>query len=376
MAKTAKARGFGNIRKLPSGKWQVRYTDPNGQSRTARSTFTAKREAEFELSRIRDAIERGNWHVDEAPQSGDLDPKSVTLKQLGDHWRNQRTTTSGQPLSPSTLSEYERYINKVLRSVADKPIRSITTQQIEKWREPEMKRAPNQTVKVYKHLNTLLKWAHKRKWISSNPCDIERASSYKPSEPLTPNSKQVETMLEEAREPFKTFFAIAAWGGLRRGEILELRRKDVEKIEHEGDTFIALNIRRSVLWQGPDALVRPPKTSSGIRRVILSRSASALVQSHLTSVNLDPDALLFTDQPQANLHWGYHRTRPEWQRVCKAANFKGRFHSLRSFAMTQYATQGATLKDLMDRAGHNNVGTAMRYQRESGREIELVRKLG
>jgi integrase len=239
-----------------------------------------------------------------------------------------------------------------------------------------MKRAPNQTVKAYKHLNTLMKWALKRKWILSNPCDIDRATSYKSAEPPTPNSKQMEIMLDEAREPMKTFFAIAAWGGLRRGEILELRRKDVEKLDDAGETFIALNIRRAVIWHDSQAIVRPPKTSSGVRRVILSKSASALVLKHLAGASIDPEALLFTDSPESNTHWGYHRIRPEWNRISKLANFRGRFHSLRSFAMTQYATQGATLKDLMERAGHNNVATAMRYQRESGRELDLVRKLG
>jgi hypothetical protein len=85
MAKTPQARGFGNIRKLQSGKWQVRYTDPQGLARTGRITFSSKREAEFELSKIREAIERGTWQVDQSPQAGDLDPRTVTLAQLAKH---------------------------------------------------------------------------------------------------------------------------------------------------------------------------------------------------------------------------------------------------------------------------------------------------
>jgi hypothetical protein len=64
-------RGLGSIRKLPSGRYQVRYTDPNGVRRTARTTFKAKSQAEFELTRIRGAVESGTWHVDETPQAGD-----------------------------------------------------------------------------------------------------------------------------------------------------------------------------------------------------------------------------------------------------------------------------------------------------------------
>jgi ubiquitin len=61
----ATKRGLGSIRNLPSGKYQVRFTDPNGDRRNARTTFATKAAAEFELTRIRGAVESGTWHVDE-----------------------------------------------------------------------------------------------------------------------------------------------------------------------------------------------------------------------------------------------------------------------------------------------------------------------
>lgn len=332
--------------------------------------------AERELQQVRFSIENGTWTADNTPQAGDLDPNTVTLRELASYWRDQRTTNTGQPLSPTTLDEYARLINNTLTPFADKPIRTITTQQIERWRSPEMKRAPNQTTKAYKHLKTLLTWAHKRKWIAENPCTIERGTSYKSSEPPTPTAQQVAIMLDSATEPFDTILAIAAWGGLRKGEILELRRKDVERVTQDGTNLIALNIRRAVIWDGGNAIVKAPKTSKSTRRVLLPNTASALVESHLRSVSLDPEALLFSDKPGFNEHWGEYKLKPYWAKVCAQAGFKGRFHSLRSFAMTQYAVTGATLQDLMDRAGHSNVNTAMRYQRETGREFELVKKLG
>ena len=86
----ATKRGLGSIRKLPSGKYQVRFTDPNGDRRTARTTFATKSAAEFELTRIRGAIESGTWLVDETPQAGDLDPRTITLRELARHWRAQQ----------------------------------------------------------------------------------------------------------------------------------------------------------------------------------------------------------------------------------------------------------------------------------------------
>lgn len=340
-------------------------------------TFETSRMAERELQHIRMAIENGTWTADNTPQVGDIDPKTVTLRQLAEHWRDQRTTSTGQPLSPSTLSEYERLIVSTLRTFTDRPIREITTQQIERWRSPEMKRAPNQTVKAYKHLKTLMTWAHKRKWVASNPCDIERGTSYKSAEPETPTPKQVAIMQENASAPFDIILAIAAWGGLRKGEILELRRKDVDKVQAEdGTTFVSLNIRRAVIWEGAQAIVKATKTAKSVRQVILPAPASALVDAYLKTISIDPEALLFSNKPGLNEHWGEFKIKPYWAAVCAHAGFKGRFHSLRSFAMTQYAITGATNQDLMDRAGHNNIATAMRYQRGTRREFELVRKLG
>jgi len=95
-------RGLGSVRKLPSGLWQLRYTDPNGQRRNARTTFKTKAAAEFELTRIRQAIESGTWQIDETPQPGGMEPKNTTLKELAEHWRAQRVSSKGRPTSEYT----------------------------------------------------------------------------------------------------------------------------------------------------------------------------------------------------------------------------------------------------------------------------------
>jgi integrase len=218
-------------------------------------------------------------------------------------------------------------------------------------------------------------WAHKRKWIATNPCDIERGTSYRAVEPEAPSYKQVEIMLDCAPEPYKAVLAIAAWGGLRKGEIFELRRKDIEKVTNGDSTYVALNIRRAVIWDGSNAIVKVPKTAKSYRRVILPEMASAVVESHLKCVRLSPDSLLFTGRSELNEHWGEYKLKQVWRKVCAQAGFKGRFHSLRAFALTQYAVTGATIQDLMDRAGHSNVEMAMRYQRGTGRELDLISRM-
>ena len=59
----------------------------------------------------------------------------------------------------------------------------------------------------------------------------QNAAAHTPSEPPAPTSEQVYIMLENAPTSFNAIIALAAYGGLRKGEILELRRKDGEQIK-------------------------------------------------------------------------------------------------------------------------------------------------
>src|SRR4051794_35615594 len=72
-------RRFGAVRKLPSGRWQARFRDPEtGLVRTAPQTFTTKTEASRWLSIIEADMTRGLWH----------DPKrgEVMFGEVAEQW--------------------------------------------------------------------------------------------------------------------------------------------------------------------------------------------------------------------------------------------------------------------------------------------------
>ena len=377
MAKTKRARGFGNIRELKSGKFQVRYTDPNGNSQTGRVTFSKRLEAEKELARIQHAIEAGTWHIDETPQAGDLDPKTITLRQLGEAWRSQAVNAQGRPLGDKTLSEYKRLADRTLAIFANKPIRQIHTQQIEAWRAGELKRGVfNQTAQAYKHLKTLMNYALEKRWINANPCTIKRGGNYKPEQGIIPTIEQVELMLSIAPEPLKTLLAIASEGGLRKGELLELRLKDIDLKPIRGSKAVAVNVARSVLWVDGKPKAKAPKSKTSIRQVLLPDHSSDLLRAHIKRLNtIQPEALLFAKGADPLEHFGQFQLRTLWEKVREQAGYQGRFHSLRGYHLTQYALTGATTKELQDRAGHATPQMVMIYQHNVGREQELVAKL-
>ena len=376
MAKTKNARGFGNVRKLKSGRYQVRYTDPNGNPQTGRTTFTTKLDADKELSRIHRAIESNTWHSDEAPQAGELDPKTITLEQLATAWRKQATNPQGRRLSDKTLLEYERFINSTLARFKDKRIRQIQTQQIETWRAGELERGVlRQTAGAYKHLKQLFNYALEKRWITSNPCTLKRASAYKSERGQIPTWEQVDLMISIAPNPLKTLLAIATEGGLRKGELLELRRKDIDLKPGNGSRQVVIKVARSVVWVQGKPKPKAPKTGASIREVMLPPQASELVRAHLLKVDINPEALLFSRGANSLEHFGEHQLRDLWEKVRDQAGYTGTFHSLRGFHLTQYGLRGATIKELQDRAGHSTPQMVMVYQYNTGREAELVASL-
>jgi hypothetical protein len=54
-------RRFGNVRKLPSGRYQASYLGPDGQRRYAPETFERKGDAEKALVLIEAQLTAGKW---------------------------------------------------------------------------------------------------------------------------------------------------------------------------------------------------------------------------------------------------------------------------------------------------------------------------
>ena len=366
----------GSYRKRASGRIELRFTDPTGKQRSG-GTYATKQLAERAYARIVHSIETGTYEQELAVKQGDLDPKRVTLSELAAHWRSVRVRKDGQLLSPRTYDEYERIVEVTLAEFKDEPIAQISTQQLEKWLAKKRQAAPSMAVHAYKHLDTLMTYALKNRYIRRNPCDIEGATSYRPEkEREVPSRSQVEALIEHAEGQFKFMVALAAASGLRRGELLELRRRDISEFEENGEVWIQVSVSRAVIQRKKEHIVKVPKTRSSIRTVILPLSINDQVRKYMRGIpNISPDALLFATDPEHVQHWNESRVRSKWEHLRPMAGFEGTFHSLRAFAATQFGLTGATSREIMERFGHANLEVAARYQRTTGRETQLLKAL-
>jgi integrase len=79
--------------------------------------------------------------------------------------------------------------------------------------------------------------------------------------PLTP--AELVKVAESVPETYRVAVLVAAWCGLRFGELIELRRKDIS-----GDV---IKIRRAATTVGNKLVVGAPKTDAGNRDVTVPR---------------------------------------------------------------------------------------------------------
>lgn len=129
---------------------------------------------------------------------------------------------------------------------------------------------------------------------------------------------------------------VAAYTGLRKGELLGLERNDVD--------FAGLEIyvNRSLR---PDGTIALPKT--GRKRVVVVPPMT------FAGAVIPEQERLFP--------WTHAQHRERWDKTREAAGFGGCFHELRHFCATWMLNRGVSLELVAHQLGHSSVEITRRY---------------
>lgn len=332
------------MRKLPSGRWQARYTAPGAEARLAApTTFDTKRAAEAWLAKQQTLIAEGK-----------INPAAVrtTFREYSEAW------LAGRALKASTRALYRGQLDRaLLPQWGESRLADITPGAVREWHATLLPDRPTERAHVYALLRTILNTAVRDDLIPANPCRVEGAGSVRRAKTIRPASiPELEVIVANTEERLRPMVLLAAWCALRFGEVSELRVSDVSLADG------VLRIRRAVNWQTGRALVDTPKTEAGSRDVAIPPHLVPLLEQHLKGLH-SPETLLFPAEPGSTEHLSPHRFRGPFKRACKAA---GRpdltFHGLRHTGAVLAAASGATIAELMTRLGHTTPAMAMRYQ--------------
>jgi integrase len=386
-------RSFGRLRQFRSGRWKASYTGPDGKLYEAPNTFAAKIDAEAWLTDRRREIDRELWSPPSTVEQkkAAATRKKAAVARFDDYakrWLETRTV-KGRPLKPRTVDHYQQMLDDYLvPTFGRKPIRDITMEAVDRWYAKTLIGKPTMRAHAYSLLRTILETARTRdRIIDTNPCLIRGAgTTTRKIKPKPATLDQLDTLTTEMPERYRLMVPLAAWCALRFGELVELRRGDVElheRIERgqDGNEVVIregiVRIRRGAVRTGDGWIVGDPKSDAGTRDVAIPPHIVPAVKAHLASdyVGAKPDELLFAAQSGGHL-----QPSTLYRHFYKARTAAGRedlrWHDLRHSGAVLAAQTGATLAELMARLGHSTPAAAMRYQHAAqGRDQAIAAAL-
>jgi integrase len=151
--------------------------------------------------------------------------------------------------------------------------------------------------KCYRLLRAILNTAVEDTHLVANPCSIKGGGIEPAEERAIPTIDQVYALADRVSPRFRAMVLLAALGGLRRGELFALTRRDVDLLHRTVD--VSFQRQES---KGGAALVGSPKTAAGRRTLALPDGFAVELKAHLEQwTATDPDALVFVEEPDAKV---------------------------------------------------------------------------
>lgn len=358
----SRRRQVGGLDRLPSGRWRVRIVDPATSRRVSVGTFKTKSDAEVAFAGALSDQQRGGWV---APDKG-----RITLSDYSWDWLDTRLTMRGERLRPKTRDLYEGFLRlHILPTLGDVPLGKLTTVTIRAWHSTLLSDGPgaSSVAKCYRLVRTILTTAVEDGLIVVNPCSIKGAGIEPSDERTLPTLAQVNALAETVQPQFRALVLLAALGGLRRGELLALTRRDIDLLHRTVDIRLQRQEAR-----GGGHLVGPPKTEAGRRTLVLPSGLIPELEAHLESwADPGPDGLLFPGARGGPLRLCV--LQREWTRARRELGLEHvHLHDLRHVAGTMAASTGASTKELMHRLGHASPRAALRYQHATAKRDEAI----
>jgi integrase len=340
-----KTRAFGTLRQLPSGRWQARYRGPDGLLRSAPDTFTRKTDGSRWLAMTEAELLAGPW----------IDPEAgrVPLTDYAAAWITERPG-----LRPKTIQLY-RYMLRRHLAPGFTTIGAINDADVRRWRADLLAAgvSPVTAAKAYRLLKAILATAVEDGLIRRNPCRVKGAGNEQsPERPLL-TIAQVYDLAVACGPRYRAMILLACFCGLRWGELVALRRRDIDVVA------ATVRVTRQLTEvNGRAPFFAPPKTAAGRRQVFIPAPMVPDIEDHLTGHALPgPDGLLFTSPGGQLLRHSSFRNRV-WIPAVAVTGLEGiHFHDLRHAGNHLVAEAGANLRELMERMGHASSRAALIY---------------
>jgi len=359
-------RHAGHIRERSPGSWEIRYSlgrhIATGKRRVGTATVRGtRRDAEKELRRLLRTLDMGA-HVD------------PTRARTG-QWLEQWLDSIRDEISPKSHERYSELVaNFLVPELGSLPIAKLGQSHIQaaysKWASGGRRDgragglAPSTRRYLHRVLYSALSRAVEQQVIARNPADAfrKRLPKLERKEMSTLTAAQSALLLgslEGSRLYWPTLIALAT--GMRRGEILALRwrnvdldRAEIRVVESLEQTKAGLRFK-SPKSDKPRAIVLPAFIVERLRRFKIGQAEELLA----IGIRQSPESLVCCAaeggpmQPRGLTH-AFAR---EVSRVSDIPRV--RFHDLRHSHATQLLLAGVHPKVAQERLGHSTISTTL-----------------
>jgi integrase len=283
----------------------------------------------------------------------------LTLREVGDAYIAH--VRDFLERKPSTVQDYEGILNKAERGLPKKTVDRYGASDIEGY-VSAMKKAGRKPKTISNHLNFLhglFAFAEKRGWASGNAvaeAERPRAEGADPDIRFI-DLEELEALLRVVPDDVlgaveRPLYLTAAMTGLRQGELIALRWKDVDW--KAGLIRVRRNYTRGRFGT--------PKTKRSSRAVPMPNRVAVALKQHLKrSEYTGADDLVFC-HPETGGPLDASKMRKRFKAAIKAAGVRSiRFHDLRHTFGTRMAAAGAPLRTIQEWMGHRDYKTTEIY---------------
>ena len=310
-------------------------------------TFGRAEEAKRFKARLEGDLVAGTW----------IDP-ALAKVSVGEWTRQWRGTVMG--LRPTTLGRLDSTLaNQVLPRWEHLPLGAVTNADVRAWAAGMRASglSPSTVRKAVFTFRQILAAAVADRRIPFNPADNVPLPVEERGEQRFLTAEEVAALAEVIAPRFRAMVLVAAYGGLRFGELTALRRERVDLLRGR------VAVLESLAQVGGDLYFGPTKTRNSRRNVPLPRMVLRELDAHLGRWVLpEADALVFTGLRHQPLRREWFR-RTWWLPAVRKAGLKHlRFHDLRHTYVSLLIRAGANAKEVSTWAGHSTVAfTLDRY---------------
>ena len=335
--------------RLPDGRQVQRKLGPawTSRGRPAAGYFT-KRLAEDWLRETLDEARRSA--LPGSVRSG------ATFADAAAEWL--RYVEQDRDVKPSTLTDYRSAASRLVAEFGELAIEDVTVARIEAWRvalgagrgKPLTNRTRNKSLTI---LGGIMERARRVYGLPSNPArDVEKLRErYDATRFEFYSPEEVWALVRAAAsEQDGAMFLTAAFTGLRRGELIALRWRDVD--------FERAAVRVSGSYA--NGKLTTPKSGHGRVVPMVPEVAAALSRLSQRGWSDGDDELVFPGSLGSYLDGSALRRR--FVAACTRAGLRPiRFHDLRHTFGTLAVRVAESIVELQNWLGHAEVRTTMRY---------------